>query len=743
MYKIYANGSIIFDDTSPLDSYKLIDPRLVLEENAAGSLTFKLPPTNIAYNKLACMTTEMIVKQDDVEIWRGRIISEDIDFWKCKSYTAEGELAYLNDTIQPPKKYTVSSTNIRSFLESLMATHNSQVGASSGKAFNVGGVTVDDGDTLEDSDSINRFTNYESTLQCINEKLVQRLGGHIRIRHQGNARYFDYFKNYNEIGASDQVIRFGKNLLDYASNLESIDWVTAIVPRGARLELDEADQPVPGLEAYTNVVDVANDGTWHTKGSMFVTNKAMVDTYGFISAVVDWDQVTDPVILKNKAKKYLQSVVFDNLCLEISAVDLHYLNPQIETLKLQETVRCISEPHGMDTTFPITKIDIDMLNPSNTKYTLGTKVSTSLTSAQNRANAELASYVDDTFIPTESKVLESAKANATQLINGASQGGYASWIYGLDANGNAIIDQDATTPKNPTGLRVADAIKDKDATNRWLWTTGGLGHYHRDSTSTPWRNVRVNTAITMDGKIVADFITAGMISLTGATTQSSSKETPAGKLFLKVSDANGNKIGHWGSNGIWINKGSVQLGTKATSYGTYKKADGSSVTAQYPAIINDDGSAFFKYATLTQGCKVGAATINEKGVLGNFGTRDSMAAMQIGDGTFGISVPSHYNPTGSWGGITFGYESYEKCHWGNTSCILWDAAEMNGDYSQGGFFVVRGDPGNGDSGNYSKQIYNAFMIVRGGSAQATFDEEFYKDAEKIINYWKDHGGWDD
>lgn len=731
MYKIYANGSIIFDDTSPLDSYKLIDPRLVLEENAAGSLTFKLPPTNIAYNKLTCMATELIVKQDDVEIWRGRIISEDIDFWKCKSYTAEGELAYLNDTIQPPKKYTVSSTNIRSFLESLMTTHNSQVGASSGKAFNVGGVTVDDGDTLEDSDSINRFTNYESTLQCINEKLVQRLGGHIRIRHQGNARYFDYFKNYSEIGASDQVIRFGKNLLDYASNLESIDWVTAIVPRGARLELDESEQPVPGLEAYTNVVDVATDGTWHTNGSMFVTNKAMVDTYGFISAVVDWDQVTDPVILKNKAKKYLQSIVFDELCLEISAIDLHYLNPQIETLKLQETVRCISEPHGMDTSFPITKIDIDMLNPSNTKYTLGTKVSTSLTSAQNRANAELASYVDDTFIPTESKVLESAKANAKSLIEGTADGGYASFIFGTDKNGNAIIDPSTGKLKNPdrpTGIRVADAIQDSNATSRWLWTWGGLGHQTKDRST--WKSP--NVAITMDGKIVADFITAGMISLTGATTQSSSKESPAGKLFLKVSDANGTKIGHWGSDGIWINKGSVQLGTKATSYGTYKKANGTSATAQYPAIINDDGSAFFKYATLTQGCKVGAATINDKGVLGNFGTRDSMSGMQIGDGTFGISVPSHYNPTGSWGGLTFGYESYEKCHWGNTSCILWDAGEENDGWAQGGFFVVRGDPGSGDSGNYTKQTFNAFMIVSGGSTKAIFDEEFYN---KVMTLW--------
>ena len=193
-------------------------------------------------------------------------------------------------------------------------------------------------------------------------------------------------------------------------------------------------------------------------------------------------------------------------------------------------------------------------------------------------------------------------------------------------------------------------------------------------------------------------------------------------VYKSTSKTAANLIGRWSAEGIWIRKGQLQLGDTG-NYGSYKKADGSSVTANYPAEINDDGSAFFKYATMIQGCKVGCATIDAQGVLGNFGTTASMAGMRIGDGTFGISVPSHYDSRNSWGGIAFGYEAYDRTHWGNTSCILWDANETNGGYAQGGFFVVRGAPG--DAENYTKQIYNGFMIVRNGSTKANFDETAY------------------
>ena len=604
MYQIFANNAIIFDDTTPLPSLKVIEPKLTLEDNNAGSLVFKLPPGNVAYDSITCMTTEVIVKQDDVEIWRGRVITEETDFWKCKKYTAEGELAYLNDTIQLPAKYTTSNTTVASFLRSLLTKHNSQIGNSGiNKVFNVDNtgpaITVDDGDTLDDSSAINRYTNYETTLKCINEKLVDKLGGHLRIRHQGGKRYLDYLEDYTEIGASDQEIRFGVNLLDYVSNLDSVDWVTAICPRGKRLEIDEKDQPIAGLEAYTNVSTAAADGSWHTAGSYFVTNANMVSQYGFISAVVDWDEVTDVTILRNKAKKYLQSVVFDQLCLEISAVDLHYLNPSIETLKIQETVRCISEPHGMDTSFPVTKVEIDLNNPSNTKYTLGTKVSSSLTAAQNKANSALTQYVNDTFVPTESKILTEAQATATSLINGAAAGGVASWMYGTDGNGNALIDQTAATPKVPTGIRVANAQKDANATNRWLWTTGGLGHYKRNNTSTLWKNVNVNVAMTMDGKIVADRITTGCIKLTGAANRANNSWDTTGQTasttlvptFLQTYNSSGSLIGRWGSDGIWLANGTISIGTKRNV--TFYDADGNATTeSRCPFEVDSNGIVY-------------------------------------------------------------------------------------------------------------------------------------------------------
>lgn len=46
------------------------------------------------------------------------------------------------------------------------------------------------------------------------DKLVDRLGGHLRIRHSGTTRYLDYIADYDN--TNTQVIEFGSNLLDYS-----------------------------------------------------------------------------------------------------------------------------------------------------------------------------------------------------------------------------------------------------------------------------------------------------------------------------------------------------------------------------------------------------------------------------------------------------------------------------------------------------------------------------------------------
>lgn len=569
MYEIFAGNTLVYSDLTPAKEVKVTDPKLSLEDCGAGSLTFTLPPTNAFYNQITPLLTELTVKEEGKEIWRGRVISDSLDFWKCKRIIAEGELAYLIDSIQPPKKYSVSNTTIRLFLVALITEHNRQNGETNypprwqnwqgyNKIFEVGQVTVNDGDSVDDDDAINRFTNYETTLECINTKLVERLGGHIRIRKAQETRngvavtvrYIDYLKDF--IHGSNQEIRFGRNLLDFARDRDATELVTAVIPRGARLD----EEKIEGLEAYTTADGSTIVDSWHTRNSMVVINPAAVSTYGFICAVVDWSNVTDPDNLVKKAKKYLTTSQYAKMVLQVSAVDLHYLNPEIDALKMLDVVRCISQPHGMDAQFPVTKVEIDLVNPANTQYTLGTEVYASLTSANNKMSSDIYSYIEDTHIPVESVILNSAKANAKSLIEGTADDGYAGFIYGTDANGDA-----RNVPTNPnyghndrsTGLRIADTEKDSTATHRWLFTYGGLMHQNKKSGS--WQ--LPNVAITMDGKFVGDFITAGEIKLTGASTDGGGS-----KKAVHMVVYNGNaKIGHWGSDGIFVNSGTIQLGT--------------------------------------------------------------------------------------------------------------------------------------------------------------------------------------
>ena len=510
MYEIYVDDLLIHSDVTPSDVHKVLEPKLTMEDCAAGSLEFTIPPGNVGYDSIQKLISDIIVFEDGEELWRGRCISEKMDFWKQKHYVIEGALAFLNDSIQPPREFNVSNTTIRSFLEVLIETHNNQVAPN--RRFKVGMVTVEDGDSQNDNDAIHRYTNYETTLACINEKLVNKLKGHVYVKREldttdNTYKYtINYVKDY--VDAHDTEIRFGKNLLDYAQSYEVTDLVTAIVPRGSRL--DRSD--ISALEAYTTVASCPTDGTWHTAGSIFVTNQSAIETYGFICGVADWENVTDPNNLLTKAKEYLQKVQWNKLTLEVSVLDLHYLDAAEDTFKLLQEVRCISEPHGMDAFFPVTKMEVDLTNPANTKYILGTDITPSLTSATNKINTDFLAYLNNT--PSESAMLRSAKENARALVMGTIDDGAAGFIFGADANGNAIVDPvtgDLEHPDRPTGIRVANAPTDETATHRWIWTYGGLMHQQRTDPTTPWNNVLPNAAITMDGKITADYIQAGTL----------------------------------------------------------------------------------------------------------------------------------------------------------------------------------------------------------------------------------------
>ena len=150
-YKVYAGTqtavgvwdtkACIYDPTGEdlrTTATLLISPTLTREAGKAGSFEFTLPLGNIAHSALQKLKTIVEVEQDGTPIWRGRVMSHDMDFYLRQKVYCEGELAYLNDTALTPYQY--QNISIREFLENVIRNHNSQTDKY--KAFAVGNVTV-------------------------------------------------------------------------------------------------------------------------------------------------------------------------------------------------------------------------------------------------------------------------------------------------------------------------------------------------------------------------------------------------------------------------------------------------------------------------------------------------------------------------------------------------------------------------------------------------------------------------
>lgn len=459
MYRVLCDGLPIYDLRD--EELVLIDPKLTLEVNKAGSFEFKMPPNHPQYNLPVKMRSVIQVFQDDVEIFSGRPIEQKTDFYNRKFISCEGQLAYLNDSIQRPAEY--HDKTVRGYLKTLIANHNSQVDES--KQFKVGIVTVKD-----NNDSLYRYTNYNSTLQEIKEDLVDDLGGYIRIRNVNGYHYIDYIEEYDN--TNNQTIQFGENLLDFSRNFDWTELVTAIIPLGAKLE----ESPIEALEQRLTIESVNNECD-------YLTNEEALATFGWIAKTVTWDGVKTPEMLLSKGRKWLTDNQFEEMVIEAKAIDLHYTDGEIEQFKLGDKIKVHSLLHGIDRYFPLTKMTIQLNNLSANTITLGTTVKTSLTA--KAISISSATQKMGESIPVPSAIVKEAVDQATALITAATHGHVV------------------TTAEEQL---IMDTNDINTATKVWRWNLNGLGY------SNTGYNGKYATAITMDGQIVGERLVANSVS---------------------------------------------------------------------------------------------------------------------------------------------------------------------------------------------------------------------------------------
>lgn len=464
MYQLFIGNELIY--RPGIEDLCLVDVQVTLELNKAGTLEFTMPPTHPFYDKLLKLKTYIDLYDDNDFVWRFRVLNTDDDFYKQRTVSCEGELSFLFDSIQRPYEHKGS---IPAFFKMLIDNHNAQVEID--KKFEIGLCSVADNNNY-----VNRSNGHMSkTLDAINDKLIKTHGGYIRSRTQSGHRYIDYISDYGH--ECSQVIRFGENILDLSNYIQGENVRTAIIPQGAELEKE-------GINGVKKRLDIASVNG----GKDYVYSESAVKLFGWIWDTVQFDDVTVASNLKKKAEAYLDECTNLQMSLELTAVDLHLLDVDIEKIKLGDWVQVISDPHGLNRKFLVSKLSIDVENPEKNKITLGSILPT-FTSDTSKSSKEISDRVNS-IATVSSQYVETAVDNATKLITGG-MGGFV------------VISQ--SDDGHPEGILILDK-PDKDAAKNVIQLNkNGLG-FSTTGINGPYRN-----AWTIDGNLVADFITSGVL----------------------------------------------------------------------------------------------------------------------------------------------------------------------------------------------------------------------------------------
>lgn len=275
------------------------------------------------------------------------------------------------------------------------------------------------------------------------------------------------------------TIRYGKNMTDLEQEENDTDFYTGVYPfwyseseDGGLVTLSANDGIVNAPGNYDFVKIMPLDLSSEDFG------KETTDSEGYTTTI---EKPTEAELLA-AAQKYIANnkIGIPKVSLDVSFVMLAQTEEykdfaRLETVKLCDTVTVEFEKLGVKTTAKCIKTVYNVLTDKYDSIELGEPKSSLAETVSNQGT-----LIEEA---SDKSYMERAIQNATDLIMSGKLGGYV------------------TVTKNE--IYIADN-KDLDkAVKVWRWNSGGLGY------SSSGKDGPFGTAITSDGKIVADYISTG------------------------------------------------------------------------------------------------------------------------------------------------------------------------------------------------------------------------------------------
>lgn len=360
----YANGE------------KLTSGNIELVGDGIDSFEFSINPSNPAWDKIRPLVTLITITSiiSGALLFDGRIL-KPIETMTANGqfnikYTAESKLAYLHDSTQRHGEY--NNMTVRDFLVEIIAQHNRQVEPH--KRFEVGNVTV-----TTTTDNIYRFLGYEKTWEAVQDKLISRLGGHIRLRE---GKYIDYLESVGEL--RNTPIRLRSNLKDMQKEIDPTEIITRLVPLGARLETEEGGS---GISEPRLTIESVNNG------KDYIDDLALIDEFGIIEGNVTWDDVNTPSTLLLRGQQFFQAQKAARISYDVTASNLNLIDTTFEEFEVDDYYPIDNPVLAINEPVQVTGKDIDINNPQTSKLQIGDKHRT-LSGYQTLANKQTKSLFE-------------------------------------------------------------------------------------------------------------------------------------------------------------------------------------------------------------------------------------------------------------------------------------------------------------------------------------------------------------
>lgn len=308
------------------------------------------------------------------------------------------------------------------------------------------------------------------------------------------------------------VIEYGKNLKDLKQESNIAECYTHLMPYAVYTVQDESGN---SEEKY---VYLAEKVIPLTEAEDIGHYKAFI--MDFSDRFGDNEEITEEK-LRAKATAYAAAADLGTpkVNITVSFVQLwqteEYKNiAPLERVKLCDTVTVRFSKLGVAATSKVIKTVYNSLQEKYESVTLGDAKSSfaNTVNKQQEAIQEIKSSVKKGQAEATEQ-LKKAIANATSLITGHS-GGY-------------VVLNPAEKPQE---ILILDTPTIDEAVNVWRWNSGGLGY------SSTGYNGEYSLAMTMDGAIVADFISAGILN--GALLQADSVQSSAISQHYKAEVTN-------------------------------------------------------------------------------------------------------------------------------------------------------------------------------------------------------------